>query len=201
MHLSVHVWFHLHCVWICRLTFHLSSFLPLLKHSAQGLMHSSFSSSLPGFTLPCPPVPPHLVPPIPRYPAKAGRHHTEPLLNLPDLSSSPPPTAQQHSWVCTHTHPHRKQPCRGASVLGAGSGVTSQAQWKSRELMVGDTPSGCTWLYLLLFICVVISIYSLYISSCICISICSLSAELKVGSSSVVKLRPVILCVPVLSSC
>lgn len=50
-------------------------------------------------------------------------------------------------------------------MLGAGSGVTSEAQWKSRELIVGDTPSSYTWLYLLLFIYVVISIFRLCISS------------------------------------
>lgn len=100
-----------------------------------------------------------------------------------------------------HSHtPTQKTDVQGGCVLRAGSGVTSETLWKSRELMVGDMPQGCTWQHLLLFIYVVILIFSLYIFSYVCISIWCLSPLLKAGSGSVVELRSVILHVSILSS-
>ena len=139
------------------------------------------------------PFPPPLAPPIPRYSAKAGRHHIEPPLTLSDPSSSSPSAAQQHSWVCMHSHPHRTQMCRGVVCPWRGQG------WLLRlvEEQRADGGRHALWLYMVVSFAlyVLISICSLYVS------VCSLSPSLKSVSSSIGKLRPVILFVLVLPSC
>lgn len=163
--MSVPVWFKPHCVWMCRLTLDPLSFPLLLKHTALGLIHSSFSSSKPGFApphLPAP-LPPPLAPPIPRYSANAGRHHTEPPLTLPDPSSSSPSAAQQRSWVCMHSHPHRTQMCRGVVCPWQGQG------WPLRlvEEQRADGGRHALWLYIVvsfaLYLCAYFYLQSVHL--------------------------------------
>lgn len=161
--------------------------LSLSKHAARGLMHSApdlslllliphlweFHSSSSSCS-----TSHHL---ISRYPAKAYQYHIEPQLTLLDPSSSSPSAAQQRSWVGMRTHTHNntststlKTGVLGGNVPRAGSEVTSEPRWKSRELMVGDTPCGCTWLYPFLFWCCYFYFQSVYLKLCVCFCVSSL---------------------------
>lgn len=184
--MSVCLWLHRHTrpinkqLWLCRLTLHPTSFPLLLKHTAQGLIHSSWppyaspdpsplGAWLHSSSSPCS---------SPSSTSSSCASHS----SLPSKSRSTPHRATADPFwpffllsiscpaaqlvLHAHTHPHRKQTCGGGSVLRAGSWVTSEARWKSRKLMVGDTPSGCTWLSWTQFHTLTHTVYIQYIIFC-----------------------------------
>lgn len=148
----------------------------------------------PIFILPCLPVLPPPVPPIPCYPLKVDQYHTKPLLNHSDPSSSSTSAAQQLD-LQAHTHPHRKQTCRGWVCSGQGQrcwplllGRRAESWWwetrplaayspRARNSTLSYTHAHIHLCWNFLFIYVVISIFSLYICRCECLYLLSLDTK------------------------
>lgn len=164
MNICIHTCTHdpiSHQLWSCRLNPHTSSHLLLFKHTAQGLMHSSWP----------------LYPSLNTSPLGSRLHSSSSCCSssccscasrssLPSKSRSTPHRATtEPPWpflllsiscpaarlgLSAHT-PTQNTNVQWVSVPTAGSGVlTSEAQWKRRELMVRGTPS--SWLQMALMI-------------------------------------------------